>query len=37
MNDSKMLELAEKIIPRDEELEIFKANDIINKRTKNKK
>ena len=32
MNDSKIFELAENIIPKDEELEKFKANEFMNKR-----
>ena len=37
INDSKMLELAENFIPKDEELERFKANEILKKRNKSKK
>lgn len=37
INDSKMFELAEYFIPKDEEFDKFKANDIINKRNNFKK
>ena len=34
INDSKILELADNFIPKDEELEKFRANEIITKRNK---